>query len=105
MNKHVLPNEYNSSNNLQEEYNKIDQKYYQKGYADGYKYYDKIHNNYRYEYQYMYVIVLILIIFTLFVLITVYMYNPKIIRNDSNYKGDCLLGLSSVFHTEGCLDK
>lgn len=84
---------------------KINQMNYQKGYADGYRRSSDATKVQDDEYQYMYTVILILLVFIVFVLIIVYMYNPKIIRADSNYKGDCLLDLSSTYYTEGCLDR
>lgn len=84
---------------------RVGQRYYQKGYADGYKRY---HNRTKTEQEktnYMYTVGLVLVIFVLFILIAAYMYNPHIMNPGSNYKDDCLLDLVTTYHTEGCLDR
>ncbi len=84
---------------------RLNQLNYQKGYADGYRRLLNMTTQKVEEYQYMYNVLLVLFLFLIFILITVYMYYPKIIRWDSNYEGDCLLDLSSTYHTEGCFDR
>lgn len=88
-------------------YRMIGQKYYQKGYADGYKRFrtNKKQIEQNDNTKYMHIVGLLLVIFMLFILIVGYMHNPRRHPHimNSNNRDNCLLDLATTYHTE-CLD-
>ena len=83
---------------------KMRQYFYQKGYTDGYKrsreHYEASSDN---NYQYMRTVAFVLLVFVLFIVIIGHVYGyDKILINKNK---DCLLDLSSIYYTEGCLQK
>lgn len=74
---------------------------YQRGYANGYKRH-KQHETQK-IYSYTSNVSIICLIFVLLILIALYLLGTKT-GIDSNYKGNCLIDLTTVFRSEGCLD-
>jgi len=80
------------------------QYYYQKGYANGFKRYRESFDSQKNdEVTYIYTVLIIVVIFVLFIVFIVMTYGSHEGMR-SNYKGDCLIDISTYYKPNDCLN-